>query len=71
VLTKLKLIEKLNALGKFDTFVQTNKGYKVTGEEGFVAIDKIGSNALKIVDRLEFSYNNFSPNVLKGWQRAK
>ena len=70
-MTKLKLIEKLNSLSKFDTFVRTKSGYKVTGEEGFVAIDKIGNNALKIVDRLEFSYNNFSPNVLKGWQRAK
>jgi len=69
--TKLKLLNKLNSLGKLDTFVQTNNGYKVTGQEGFVAIDKIGKNALKIVDRLEFSYNNFSPNVLKGWQRAK
>lgn len=71
VTTKLRLLSKLNSLSKIDTFVQTNKGYKVTGQEGFVAIDKIGNNALKIVDRLEFSYNNFSPNVLKGWQRAK
>jgi hypothetical protein len=24
---------------------------------------------LKLVDRLEFSYNNFSPEIIKGWQR--
>ena len=33
-------------------------GYEVTGEEGFVAVDKIG-NAIKLVDRLEFSKLNF------------
>jgi hypothetical protein len=69
-LCKLRLISKLNELNKTKTFVRTPKGYKVTGAEGFVAIDRIGSNALKIVDRLEFSYNNFSPNVLKGWQKV-
>jgi hypothetical protein len=71
VLTKLKLLTKLNSLSSLDTFVKTSKGYKVTGQEGYVAIDKIGKNALKIVDRLEFSYNNFSPSVLKGWDKAK
>ena len=51
---------------KLSTFLRTAKGFKVTGEEGYVAIDKIG-NAVKIVDRLEFSRANFSPNVIKGW----
>ena len=67
ILAKLKLINSLNKLKSVDTFVKTNKGYKVTGEEGYVAIDRIGSDAVKIVDRMEFSYNNFSPNILKGW----
>jgi len=40
----------------------------VTGQEGFVAIDHIG-NAVKIVDRLEFSRANFSSDVIKGWER--
>jgi hypothetical protein len=40
----------------------------VTGQEGFVAIDHLGKNAVKFVDRLEFSYANFSPDVMKGWQ---
>jgi len=69
VLAKLKLINKLNSLKKIDTFVQTKTGYKVTGEEGYVAIDKLGGDAVKLVDRMEFSYNNFSPDILKGWQK--
>jgi hypothetical protein len=67
VTAKLILINKLNDLANIGTFVKTSKGYKVTGQEGFVAIDKLGGNAVKLVDRMEFSYNNFSPNVLKGW----
>lgn len=67
VLAKLKLISKLNKLSGIDTFVKTKTGYKVTGAEGYVAIDKLGGGALKLVDRMEFSYNNFSPEILKGW----
>lgn len=69
VLAKLKLINRLNSIGNIDSFVQTKTGYKVTGAEGFVAIDKIGGDAVKLVDRMEFSYNNFSPDVLKGWDK--
>lgn len=69
VLAKMKLINKLNSLKKIDTFVKTTKGYKVTGEEGYVAIDKLGGDAVKLVDRMEFSYNNFSPDILKGWDK--
>lgn len=72
VLAKLKLINKLNSISEYDTFVQTKTGYKVkTGAEGFVAIDKLGGDAVKLVDRLEFSYNNFSPDILKGWDKPK
>lgn len=69
VLAKLKLINNLNKLSKVNTFVKTRNGYKVTGEEGYVAIDKLGGDAVKIVDRMEFSYNNFSPDILKGWDK--
>ena len=72
VLAKLKLINKLNSIENTDAFVQTKKGYKVrTGAEGFVAIDKLGGDAVKLVDRMEFSYNNFSPDVLKGWDKPR
>ena len=67
VLAKLKLINSLNKLSNVDTFLKTTKGFKVTGEEGYVAIDKLGGDAVKIVDRMEFSYANFSPDILKGW----
>ncbi len=69
VLAKLKLINTLNKLQTIDTFVKTSKGFKVTGAEGYVAIDKLGSDAVKIVDRMEFSFNNFSPDILKGWDK--
>lgn len=69
VLAKLKLINTLNRLQNIDTFVKTKNGFRVTGAEGYVAIDKIGGDAVKIVDRMEFSYNNFSPDILKGWDK--
>lgn len=69
VLAKLKLINSLNKLSNTKTFVKTRTGYKVTGEEGYVAIDKLGGDAVKIVDRMEFSFNNFSADTLKGWDK--
>jgi len=66
---KLIIINKLDKVKQLDTFVRTKNGFKVTGSEGFVAIDKTSSGAVKLVDRLEFSMNNFSPDVVKGWQR--
>lgn len=69
VLAKRLIIAKLDSLKKINTFIRTDSGYKVTGQEGFVAIDKIKGGAVKLVDRLEFSKNNFSPDIIKGWQR--
>jgi hypothetical protein len=69
VLAKLKLINTLNKLQTIDTFVKTRNGFKVTGAEGYVAIDTLGGDAVKIVDRMEFSFNNFSPDILKGWDK--
>jgi len=66
---KLIIINKLDKLKEIDTFVRTKKGFKVTGSEGFVAIDYNTNGAVKLVDRLEFSTNNFSPDVIKGWER--
>ena len=50
---KVLLVRKLENIRQIPTFKQTDSGYEVTGEEGFVAVDRIG-NALKLVDRLEF-----------------
>jgi hypothetical protein len=62
------IINKLNELNDINTFVKTNKGFRVTGAEGFVAIDRSAGGAVKLVDRMEFSTNNFDPDVIKGWQ---
>ena len=69
VLAKLKCINSLNKLNKVNTFLKTKKGYRTTDQEGYVAIDKLGGDAVKIVDRMEFSYANFSPDILKGWDK--
>ena len=69
VLAKLKIINILNKLNGAQTFLKTRDGYKVTGQEGYVAIDKLGGDAVKIVDRMEFSYANFSPEIIKGWDK--
>ena len=56
---KEMIIKKLANIRQIDTFVQNAEGdYDVTGEEGFVAVDHIG-NAIKLVDRLDFSVKNF------------
>lgn len=66
---KLLIINKLDQVKQLDTFIRTKNGFKVTNSEGFVAIDKTTDGAVKLVDRLEFSMNNFSPDVIKGWER--
>ena len=64
---KNMIVKKLEgAKGVADTFIKTPKGYKATNVEGFVAIDKVGK-AVKLVDRLEFSQNNF--NAGKNWSK--
>ena len=65
--SKLILINKLNKLSKIGTFVKTTSGFKVTNPEGFVAIDRMEGGAVKLVDRMEFSTNNFSKDIIKGW----
>ena len=65
--SKLIIINKLNKVSKIGTFVKTTSGFKVTNPEGFVAIDRMDGGAVKLVDRLEFSANNFSKDIIKGW----
>jgi hypothetical protein len=70
VTAKLLILKQLNTLSTMSTFVKTKNGYKVTGEEGFVSIDVLGGGAVKLVDRLEFSTQNFDPKYIKGWDSA-
>jgi len=64
---KLMIIRKLETIRSIGTFVRTDDGFKSTAPEGFVAVDKLKGNALKLVDRLEFSHQNF--NAAKNWSK--
>lgn len=66
---KNMIVAKMGQAGGISTFIKTASGFRVTGQEGFVAIDHLSGNAVKLVDRMEFSRSNFSPDVIKGWQR--
>jgi hypothetical protein len=63
---KLMIIQKLHQVAGLRTFVRDGDGYKVTNPEGFVAIRQDGG-AIKLVDRLEFSQQNF--NAVKAWKK--
>ena len=62
---KLFVIRKLEMVKTLGTFLRTDNGYQVTAPEGFVAIQS--GNALKLVDRLEFSRANFT--AAKNWEQ--
>jgi len=65
---KTQIINKLNSVkGLTDTFIKTSNGFKVTNPEGYVAIDRVSGNAVKLVDRMEFSFNNFT--AIKSWDK--
>ena len=58
------LVNKMNQIKSIGTFLQKGNGFVVTNPEGYVAVDRIG-NAVKLVDRLEFSTANFT--LAKNW----
>ena len=61
------IVKKMDsATGIAKTFIKTDKGLKVVAPEGYVAIDRDGE-AVKIVDKMEFSFNNFT--VAKNWEK--
>ncbi len=65
---KLIIIRKLQEMRQVtNSFVRTDDGFKITNPEGFVAVDKLSGGALKLVDRLEFSHQNFT--VKKQWDK--
>ena len=65
---KNMIIKKLQQLRQVtSTFVQTEDGFKVTNPEGFVAVDRLKGNAVKLVDLLEFSHLNFTAQ--KNWSK--
>ena len=65
---KEMIIRKLEgAKGLTQTFIKTDRGFKVTAPEGFVAVDRLAGKAVKLVDRMEFSMHNFT--AAKGWDK--
>jgi hypothetical protein len=65
---KMQIVKKLNSVKQLtDTFIKTKNGFKVTNPEGFVAIDRVSGGAVKLVDRMEFSFNNFT--AIKAWDK--
>ena len=66
---KMVILENLNSASSMVTYLKTSKGFTPTSHEGYVVIDDKGIDAVKIIDRKEFSYANFSPDVIKGWKK--
>ena len=65
---KNMVIKKLQQLKQVTSaFLKTDDGFKVTNPEGFVAVDKLKGNAVKLVDRLEFAHANFT--AAKNWTK--
>jgi len=64
---KLMIVRKLETIKSIGTFIRTDDGFKVTAPEGFVAVDRLKGNAVKLIDRLEFSQANF--NATKNWSK--
>ena len=65
---KMVIIDKLEQAKSIGTFLETEDGLQTTAPEGFVAVDRISNNALKLVNRLEFSKANFT--VSKDWVKG-
>lgn len=63
-IAKKLVIDQLDHLETFRTFVQTDNGYKVTTPEGYVLHHE--GDMIKLVNRLEFAFNNF--NLQKQWK---
>jgi hypothetical protein len=65
---KIMIVRKLQQMRQVTgTFLRTDDGFKITNPEGFVAVDKIKGNAVKLIDRLEFAHANF--NAAKNWSK--
>jgi hypothetical protein len=61
---KNTLLQKMSQIQSIGNFIRTSTGYRVTAPEGYVAVDNV-AGAIKLVDRLEFSRQNFT--MPKGW----
>ena len=64
---KSLIVNKLDQVKSIGTFIKTANGFKATNPEGYVAIDRVSGGAVKLVDRMEFSFNNFT--AIKAWDK--
>ena len=64
---KLMIVRKLETIRSIGTFVRADDGFKITAPEGVVAVDRLKGNAVKLIDRMEFSQANF--NAAKAWSK--
>jgi hypothetical protein len=65
---KNMVIKKLQQMKQVTgTFLRTDDGFRITNPEGFVAVDTLKGNAVKLVDRLEFAHANFTAQ--KAWDK--
>ena len=62
--SKQLVIDALDKLESFKTYVQTENGYRVTAPEGYVLHH--GGDMIKLVNRVEFSFINFTLD--KSWK---
>lgn len=72
LITKAKMIilNQLNKMKMYSNFVLTTNGdYIPTKDEGFVMV-QTGSKGCKLVDRYEFSRNNFSKDIVAGFDKG-
>lgn len=65
---KLFIVRKIEQVKSIGLFLRKDDGFEITAPEGFVAIDRIGKSAFKLVDRLTFSRANF--NAAKNWDKG-
>ena len=67
IAAKMLVINKLTSVKSIGTFIRTSNGFKAVNPEGYVAIDRVSGGAVKLVDRMEFSFNNFT--AAKAWDK--
>jgi hypothetical protein len=66
IVIKDQIVIQLNKVKQLKTFLKTDSGFKVVGQEGFTAISN--GQIVKLVDRLEFTKNLFT--TAKNWDAS-
>ena len=67
IVIKEQIVTQLNKIKQLKTFLKTDSGFKIVGQEGFTAISD--GKIVKLVDRLEFTKNLFT--TTKDWDAGE